>query len=841
MEESNPTRKTLVPNHLLKAERERRNWTHKNVAEMINLPNPHTVGRWERGYSFPLPHYRQELCRIFAKSAEELGLVKRKNDEGSQPSPLAESSHIEPLWKMPPFFTSLIGREQDVSAVRTLLSRSDIRLVTLLGTGGIGKTRLAVQVANEMRDHSADGACFVSLVSIRDPKLVVPAISEALGIQESGTQPIIEQVKSALREKSFLLLLDNFEQVVQAAPCIEELLAACPNLNIMVTSRAVLHLQAEHEFHVAPLSLPELKLLPATDRLTQYASVALFVQRAQAILPTFQVTQHNARAIAEICICLDGLPLALELAAARIKLLPPQALLTRLSQKLQLLKSAKQLLPAKQQTLYNTITWSYDLLDAQEKWLFRQLSPFAGGCTLDAAETILSKREERTIDILETLASLLDKSLIQQVEQAGGEPRFMMLETIREYALDCLRVQGEMAQAQHDIAMYYLAFVEKAEPYLKGAQQVEWLALLELEVENLRAALQWLVENGEATHALRFCEAFGKFCGLRGYWTEEQRWLKTVLALPQTPESARVRALVLRRAGHLAYRLRDLVSARALQEESVKLSRELADQQNLAGALSGLAWILYRQNNAASAFPLLSECVLVARASGDKWTIANSLESLGRYLHYQGNTEAARLLIEESITLSRELADKESLARTLTTLVSIEITQGNSPRAAALARESLALAQELGTKPLIAVALDSLGDVALFQGEYEQAKLLFEERIMLAQELDDAATIAIKQLKLGDVALAQRDFAQATTYVQQSLLFFRKQSDNPNSAAALSALGDIKRAQGDLAQAMNLYREAMKLDETVKSKRNSIRRLIGLAEFAIDQDQQPYK
>src|SRR2546421_1295279 len=509
MDESHPSRKTLVPNHLLKAEREQHHWTHKNVADMINLPNPHTVSRWERGYSFPLPHYRRELCRIFAKSAEELGLVKRKNGAGSQPSSLAASSYIEPLWKMPPFFTSLIGREQDVSAACTLLTRSDVRLVTLLGTGGIGKTRLAVQVANEMRDHFTGGTCFVSLVSIRDPKLVVPAISEALGIQESGTQPIIEQVKSALHEKSFLLLLDNFEQVLKAAPIIEELLAACPDLNIVVTSRAVLHLQAEHEFHLAPLSLPELKLLPATDTLAHYASVALFVQRAQASLPNFQVTQHNARAIAEICVCLDGLPLALELAAARIKLLPPQALLGRLSKKLQLLKSAEQALPAKQQTLYNTITWSYDLLDAQEKWLFRQLSPFAGGCTLEAAETIPGKREEQTIDILETLASLLDKSLIQQVEQEGTEPRFMMLETIREYALDCLRVQGEITHAQRAHAMYYLAFVEKAEPYLKGAQQVEWLALLERELENLRAALQWLIENGDAPYALRFCEAFG--------------------------------------------------------------------------------------------------------------------------------------------------------------------------------------------------------------------------------------------------------------------------------------------------------------------------------------------
>jgi predicted ATPase/DNA-binding XRE family transcriptional regulator len=837
MDESNPGRKSRVPNLLLREERERRHWTHKDVADRINLPNARTVGRWERGYSFPSPHYRRELCRIFEKSAEELGLVKRKSGERGQPPVLSERSQKpEPFWKMPLAFTSFIGREQEVDAVCAMLRRPDIRLITLLGAGGIGKTRLAMEIARVMRGDFAGGVCFVPLTSISDPTLVVPTISEALDIQESGTLSIIEQVKTALRDKHFLLLLDNFEQVVTAAPFIEELLAVCSNLKVLVTSRAVLHLQAEHEFHVAPLPLPALNALPEAEMLAQYASVALFVQRAQSRLPTFQLTQRNARAIAEICVRLDGLPLAIELAAARIKLLPPQALLKRLSQKFQLLKSDVQTLPEKQQTLYTTITWSYDLLDMHEQWLFRHLSIFVGGCALEAVETLFSSREQQTIEIINTLASLLDKSLIQQVEQEDEEPRLALLETVREYGLACLRKQGEFAQTSSAHAMYYLAYVEKAGQYLKGAGQAEWLALLEREKENLRAALQRFVDQSETECALRFCDVFGKFCGLRGYWTEEQRWLRTVLELPQTPESLAVRARVLRRAGHLAYRLRDLASARALHEESVSISHALGDKQNLAGALSGLARTLYRQDNIAAAIPLLQESIASARESGDNWTIANALENLGQFIFYQGNINEAHRLLEESVALARALEDRESLARALTTLVSIEIAQDNIARAAALARESFDLAQELGTKPLIALALDSLGNVAMFQGDYEQAKRLFKGRIKLAEELDDRATIAIKRLTLGDIALAQRDFRQATTYAQASLAYFRKQGDNPNIAASLSVIGDITWEQGDRTQATLLYKEALQLDETVENKRKSVRRLLGLRGAAIDQE-----
>lgn len=812
MNKHHSSKKQRNPNHRLKEAREQRGLAQKDVADLIGLPDSHTVGRWERGESLPQPHYRQKLTQLFGKSVEELGLVKTRFDEYGQQSeastPISpESKRIsEYLWKVPHPFSSFIGREKDIDMVCSLLKRTDVPLVTLLGPGGVGKTRLSIQVANMMRDYFTDGTCFVSFASIADPMLLLPTLAQALGMQESGPQPIIEQIKSMLHDKCFLLVLDNFEQVVIAASIVEELLAVCPALKVIVTSRTVLHLQAEHEYVIAPLVTPDPVQLSAPESLMQYTAIALFVERVQAVLPTFQLTQHNAQAVAKICVRLDGLPLAIELAAARIKLLPPQALLARLVQGSHLLKSELRNLPERQHTLHNTIKWSYDLLDEREQWFFRHLAVFVGGCPLDAAEAIL--RNGPTSDILSTIASLVDKSLLQQVERDSEMPRFVMLETVREYGLHSLQTHGELETTLHAHASYYLALVEEARPHFNGTQQVQWMVRLEQEKENLRAALAWLIQQKETKQALSFCEAFGKFCGLRGYWREEQHWLKRVLVLPWSIEARGIRARVLRRAGHLAYRLRDLGLARGLLEESVELSRRQGDKQNLAGALVGLGWVLYRQNNINAASKLLYESVAVARASGDKWAIANALESLGRLAHFQNHIGEAVQLLHESVALSRELGDKETLARILTTLVSIELTQDNTSQAAVLAQESFVLAQELGTKPLIALVLDSLGEVALALGEYERAAQFFEERIMLARELGDMPKIAMKQLDLGEIALAKGDLIHATTSIEESLRFFRAQGDTPNIVAALRVLGDIKRMQGKLAEATALYNEA---------------------------------
>jgi len=396
------------------------------------------------------------------------------------------------------------------------------RLVTLTGPGGTGKTRLGLQLAAELGETFADGVYFVNLAPLVDSHLVVSTVAQALDLKEVAGLSLLDQLKGALHWKQLLLLLDNFEQVVDAAVEVAALLAACPNLKVLVTSRMPLHVRGEQEFAVPPLATPDPRHLPDLVSLSQYEAVALFLQRAQAVKPDFRVNTANAPAIAEICARLDGLPLAIELAAARIKLLPPQALLARLGQSLALLTGGARDAPTRQQTLRNTIQWSYDLLDAQEQRLFRWLSVFVGGCTLEAIEGVCHDAGEKS-NMLNIIASLADKSLVQQREQETGEPQLTMLETVREYALECLRENEEAEDCQRAHAMFYLALAEEAEPHLKGAQQVVWWKRLEREQENLRAALSWLIGQVQGELALRLSGALWWFWNIRGYWDEGWR------------------------------------------------------------------------------------------------------------------------------------------------------------------------------------------------------------------------------------------------------------------------------------------------------------------------------
>jgi predicted ATPase/DNA-binding CsgD family transcriptional regulator len=372
-----------------------------------------------------------------------------------------------------------------------------VRLLTLTGPGGVGKTRLGLQVATDLLDDFADGICFVPLGSISDHELVVPAIVQALELRETGDQPVLDLLKGFLRDKQLLLLLDNFEQVLAASVSVVEVLTFCPGLKVIVTSRAALHVQGEYEFAVPPLAVPNLKQLPASEALSQYTAVALFLERAQAIKPDFQMTRDNAQTIAEICVRLDGLPLAIELAAARIKLLPLPALLARLSRRLHVLTCGGRDMPARQQTLRNTLAWSYDLLSTEDQRLFRRLSIFVGGCTLEAAETVCAALDDRTESIIDGVASLIDKSLLQQVGEVGGEPYLTMLETIREYGLEALEASGELEPLQQAHAGYYVALAERATLELRGPRQAEWFQRLEQEHDNLRTALRWLLQRKE--------------------------------------------------------------------------------------------------------------------------------------------------------------------------------------------------------------------------------------------------------------------------------------------------------------------------------------------------------
>ncbi len=840
MNTTTSVKKKGSPNELLREERERHNWTHQKVADLIGSTDPHMVSRWERGVITPSAYYREKLCSIFEKSAEELGLMKSSAHEEREAGSIEQG---ETIYELPVFFTSFVGRKSDIDRVSSLLLRADVRLITLLGTGGIGKTRLAMEVVGRVRGHFGNVVCFVALDALRDPSLVLSTIVEALRIQTNARSSLMQQLKIFLRKKHLLLLLDNFEYVVKAAPLIEELLQDCPNLKVLVTSRQRLDISVEQPFEVQPLELPDLAPLPEIDKLTNYSAVDLFVRRAQTALPDFKLTLANAQPIAELCVRLDGLPLAIELAAARIKVLSPQSLLTWLAQDTQVLKSDLRNIPDRQRTLDLTIDWSYGLLDAHEKWLFRHLSVFAGGTTFDTIREFFQSNEqrpERPADLLETINSLLAKCLLHNVDPESEERRFGMLETIRDYGLNSLRAAGEQAACQHDYALYYLKVVEQAGPHLKDSQQAVWLGRLEREQKNLRAALTWLVEQKETGLALHFIEAFGKYCGLYGYWTEEKRWLDTVLSLPEEPQHVAIRARVLRRAGHLAYRLRDLTGARQLFEQSITYAREADDKSTLAGALNGLSWVVYRRKETLLADRLLKESLEIVRQTDDDWALGNILESRGRFLHYQGNKVEARTLIEQSVAMARKLSDKENLARTLTTLVALEIAEGNMEQARKLAHESFNLALALKTRPLIALTLDTLGDVALSEGAYPQARQYIEERITRARELGDTATIANRQLKLADIALAleePREIKQSIHTVEESLALLREQKDIPAIIDALVMLADLYRNTGDLSQAQSLYLESLQLACAFGEERKIGRSLPGLAQIFLNQGQ----
>jgi predicted ATPase/DNA-binding XRE family transcriptional regulator len=842
MDKSSLVKKKYIPNARLREERERHNWTYKDVAHQINLPDARTVGRWERGVSFPSAYYRRKLCAIFEMSAEELDLIRQTSlggeDGGDGTGQRGGCSSL------PVAFTSFIGREQSIIEVKEKLMRPDVRLLTLLGVGGIGKTRLAIEVASQVKDIFTHGVCFVSLATIHHPSLVVPIIVEALQIQGSMRIPQDRQIKMFLSNKHMMLLLDNFEHVVAAAPFLEELLRACSQVKVIVTSCQRLQLQAEHEFSVPALTFPLGTVPFEVSELMRYSAIALFVQRAQSYVPDFQLTELNVSAVAQLCRRLDGLPLAIELAAAHIKMLTPRSLLDRLTYDMSILRSCMRDIPERQRTLYQAIGWSYHLLNEQEKWLFRHLSVFSGGVTLETIEEFFQARccpamldGQNSPSLMEVTASLMARCFLQRCDLKEAEPRFVMLETIRFYGQECLRANGEWMERCRAYALYYLRLVERAYPHLKGAEQMLWLERLEREHKNLQAALGWLIERKEIGCALRFCEAYGKFCGLVGYWHEEHHWLQAVLTLPASSEHEAVLARILRRAGHFAYRKRELTRAQILLERSTLFARKYHHTSDLVGALSTLGWVCYRQNKICQANQCLQEGVEVAYQAGDEWALANVLESQGRLIYVQGEVERAYRLVEESLRLARKLGDKEVLTRVMTTLVDMEIARGQRVRAAMLAQESMKLALQLGTKPLVALALDALGDVAMFQGRYDEARKYIEERMEEAKALGDTATVASRQLKLADIAWALGIPEQTMCSIEDALSIFREQNDVSHIIDALRVLGHLKRLTGNVAQARVHYKEAMQFYTEFGDKRKIGKCLIGMAHIFLQEGQ----
>ena len=635
----------------------------------------------------------------------------------------ASSSEELPPNNLSAELSSLIGRDAELEEIAELLRQQDIRLLTITGVGGTGKTRLSHAVAHESLREFTHGVYFINLSALEAAALVVPIIAQTLGVREEGGRTLNEKLREFLSERKVLLVLDNFEQITEAAPAVGELLSRSKNLKILVTSRVRLHLRFEREFILQPLAVPVDKELDLKE-LSECAAVALFVERARAVKSSFELTEENAQPVAEICRRLDGLPLAMELAAARVKLLSPQAILTRLSQSLKLLTGGARDLPARQQTMRAAIRWSYDLLDAAEQKLLNRLAVFGGGFTLDEAERVAGVGADLEIDLFEGIASLADKSLLVQREQSDGEPRFRMLAVVREFALEELEAGGESNEIKRRHALVFAALSEEAYPELVGAKAGEWLERLEEEHDNLRLALEWSLEN-EPEIALRIVARVWRFWSRRGHLAEGGKWIRRTLEKTGEAMSAKLRATAYCGIAALSRNQGDLKAAVSYGEEGLRIARASGDRETIVRALNVLGLAKQNMGDYAAARGLYEEGLAVERAAGNKQLVAILVGNLGTVAHALEDYEAAQKYYEEAYSIAKADSIFPALANQASNLAETFCLQEDYEAARAYALEALDVSEKLGDGILLAHALDKSGAVAVAAGEPEKAARLW--------------------------------------------------------------------------------------------------------------------
>jgi non-specific serine/threonine protein kinase len=629
----------------------------------------------------------------------------------------------------------MIGREAELAWVRAAIGRPAVRLLTLTGPGGVGKTRLALELTAELAPEFPDGAYFVSLAELDDPALVLPAIAQTIGLRHGDSSPIADRLHAKLAPGTLLLTLDNLEHVAAVAPELVQLLAACPGVTILVTSRSPLGVEGEHVLPIPPLPIPDLTRNPTLAELGANEAVTLLVQRARVADPNFALTQANAADVARICALVEGLPLALELAAVRLQVLSPAALLERLASPLGVLTRGDPSLPKRHQTLRATIAWSENLLSPLGRALLRQLSVFAGGCSAVAAEAMWSD-PERSIapcEVLDCLAELLDHGFLRR-EMVAGEPRFVMPELICEYALERLEESGEAEAAQRPHATYFLNLSEEAAPAMLGPDQEAWVARLETEHHNLRAALRWSLAHEPAV-ALQLAQALWRFWYIRGHLREGRRWLERTLATGAGRKTvARVRAL--NGLGALVCVAGDLERALELQNASLSLARELADRWGVAAAEGDRAIIEFMLGGDAERARAATEDVLSQfRALGDRYSEATALTALGNFALAQGNLAESTHRFEEALAIARESGDGRGEVLCLCNLARTARLLGELDQAAALYREGLSLAHRLGAQEDILDSLAGLGGLAVERRQFERAARLLGAAAALADAI----------------------------------------------------------------------------------------------------------
>jgi predicted ATPase/class 3 adenylate cyclase len=638
---------------------------------------------------------------------------------------------------LPRQLTSFVGRVREVARVKELLANT--RLLTLTGPGGTGKTRLAIQTAAALLDEFADGCFFVPLSPISDPSLLLSTIAQVLGVQEAGDRPIGETLNEYLEPKELLLVLDNFEQIVEAGASVGDLLSRAPGVKVIVTSRAVLHVHGEHEFPVPPLALPEPGEHPSAEALEQYEAVALFIQRARAVRPDFEVTNDNAPAVAEVCARLDGLPLAIELAAARVKLIEPDDILARLSDRLALLRGGAKDLPTRQQTLRDAIAWSFDLLDDDERALFRRFSVFVGGWTLDAAEAVIGD----DADVFDGVASLVDKSLVRRQPEPGVEPRFSMLMTIGEFAWERLLASPEADDVRRRHAEFFLALAEEAETNLTGPDHTRWLDRVERDHDNIRAALRWSIEKGHAEVGLRIGGALWRFWHLRGHFTEGRAWITELLARPSGLARTAARAKGLNGIAGLVYWQADYELAATYWNESLSIWQEMGDRGQIGEVLYSLAYLAGVAGDNHRAMELFQESIELFREAGNRRGEGSARMSLGMIQGQEGEFEAALGTTQEAFAIVSEIGDVFGMANVQGMMGRLAVDQGRFEEGRPHLLETLRLFQSLGDMSGIAFTLDDLATLEIGLGRLERAIVLSGAAENIRKNLGGAAPTAL--------------------------------------------------------------------------------------------------